>query len=247
ASFALANEKDALPKNFYVNYLKNINAVTAEDVQEAAQKYFKAGHLRIVIAGKGSAVASGLEELTYNGKPIPVKYFNKEGHPIEAPTFTKAVPKDVTVKSIYANYIDAIGGQKAVEGVSTVYAEYTGSMGPRTLTLITKGTKDGKSMTVVKMGQMVLSKTVFDGSTGYTKARGQKTPFSAEQLKKAKKQARLFNELAPAENAKVTGIETINGEEAYAVKRSETNTDYYSAKTGLKLQTVISSKRGAST
>lgn len=247
ARFALSIEKDNLPKDFYINYLKNINAVTVEDVQEAAQKYFKANHLRIVIAGKGSAVASGLEKLTHNGKPIPVKYFNKDAEPIEAPAFTKAVPEDVTVKSIYTNYIEAIGGQKAVEGINTVYAEYTGSMGPRTLTLITKGTKAGKSMTVVKMGEMVLSKTVFDGATGYTKARGQKIPFSAEQLEKAKKQAGLFDELAPAEDAKVVGIENIDGEEAYAVKQSENNTDYYSAKTGLKLQTVISSKRGAST
>src|SRR5690606_763316 len=78
ADFALNILIDDLDEDFYQNYLKNINAVTAEDVMRAANKYFKSENLRIVIAGKGSEVAEGLENIQRNGKNVPVMYFDKE-------------------------------------------------------------------------------------------------------------------------------------------------------------------------
>src|SRR5699024_8784897 len=51
ARYALNIEMDDLPKDFYQNYLKNINAVTAEDVLRASKTYFKPNKERIVIVG----------------------------------------------------------------------------------------------------------------------------------------------------------------------------------------------------
>ena len=72
ARYALNIETEKLPADFYENYIKNINAVTPEQVQQAANKYFLIDNTRIVIAGKGSDVIPGLEKLK-----IPIFYFDK--------------------------------------------------------------------------------------------------------------------------------------------------------------------------
>src|SRR5690625_7439038 len=60
---ALLVQTQNLPDNFYENYIRNINAVTAEQVQKAAQKYFSYDNARILVVGKGSDVIPGLERL----------------------------------------------------------------------------------------------------------------------------------------------------------------------------------------
>ena len=82
ARYALNIEIENLPKDFYINYIKNINAVTVEDVQVAAKKYILADNMRIIIVGKGSEVIPGLEKLN-----IPLFYFDKYGNPVEKPQF----------------------------------------------------------------------------------------------------------------------------------------------------------------
>jgi predicted Zn-dependent peptidase len=80
ARYALNVETEELVPDFYENYIKTINAVTAEDVLNAANKYFLIDNTRIIIAGKGSDVIPGLEKLD-----IPLFYFDKYGHPTENP------------------------------------------------------------------------------------------------------------------------------------------------------------------
>jgi hypothetical protein len=52
-----------LPADFYENYIKNIEAVTAEDVMRVMNKYVLADNLRIIVTGKGSEVIPALEKL----------------------------------------------------------------------------------------------------------------------------------------------------------------------------------------
>ena len=80
ARYALRIEIENLPKDFYEKYIQNINAVTAEQVQLAANKYFLIDNTRIVIAGKGSDIIPSLEKLK-----IPIFYFDKYGNPTEKP------------------------------------------------------------------------------------------------------------------------------------------------------------------
>lgn len=82
ARYALNTEIEDLPTDFYENYIKNINAVTKEEVQNAANKYFLIDNSRIIIVGKGSEVIPGLEKLH-----IPISYFDKYGNPVEKPKF----------------------------------------------------------------------------------------------------------------------------------------------------------------
>jgi zinc protease len=49
ARYALQTKTQGLPADFYENYIKNINAVTADDILRVAKKYFLADNLRIVM------------------------------------------------------------------------------------------------------------------------------------------------------------------------------------------------------
>jgi predicted Zn-dependent peptidase len=80
ARYALNVETEGLAPDFYENYIKTINAVTADDVLNAANKYFLIDNTRIIIAGKAADIIPGLEKLN-----IPLFYFNKFGQPTEKP------------------------------------------------------------------------------------------------------------------------------------------------------------------
>lgn len=80
ARYALNILTEGLPADFYENYIKNINAVTANDVQRVANKYFMANNFRILVVGKASEVLPGLEKTK-----IPLFYFDKNGAAVEKP------------------------------------------------------------------------------------------------------------------------------------------------------------------
>ena len=233
AGYALRIKTQGLPEDFYENYIKNINAVTADDVLAVAKKYFLEDNIRVVIVGKGSEVLPGLEKLK-----IPMFYFDKFGAPSSKPVMKKEVPAGVTVKLVLDNYIKAIGGEKAVKAVKTV--AMTGStsipQAPSPLTFTSKVDSKGKMMVELAMGTMSLMKQVVNEKEGYTSQQGQKKKLEGEALAKAKAGAVPFEELtfATRTDLVLTGIEPINGSDAYALKNGDA-TLYYDVKSGLKV------------
>src|SRR5690606_8576190 len=121
ARYALNKETQSLPADFYETYIQKINAVTAQDVLNAAQKYFLASNLRIVVTGKAADVLPGLEKISKEHK-LPIFYFDKFGAPAEKPVVKKEIPAGVTAQSVLKKYIDVIGGEKAVKEVKTIYS-----------------------------------------------------------------------------------------------------------------------------
>lgn len=238
AQYALNIETDNLPDDFYETYLQKINQVTAEDIQRVAQKYFLADNARIVVAGKGSEVADKLEGFTYNGKRIPVKYFDRNGQPVDKPVFKKEIDPSITVQTVYDQYIEAIGGREAVEKVNSVYTLAQASVQGQQIEMEMKMTADGKSSTAVSMMGNVLSKQVYDGESGFVVANGQRIPFNEEQTQAAKLNAHPFPELAVTENATLEGIESVGEEDAYVIAVSPDVKHYYSVESGLKIQTI---------
>tara|TARA_R100001369_G_scaffold29172_4_gene52674 strand:- start:166015 stop:168081 length:2067 start_codon:yes stop_codon:yes gene_type:complete len=246
ARYALNIETDDLPKDYYENYLKNINAVTAEDVQRVAKKYFMADNARIVIAGKGSEVGESLENLTYNGKKIPVVYFDIEGNKIAKPEFNKTVDASLNAETIFNNYLKAIGGKEAVKAVESVLMMAQAEIQGQKLDLEMKTTSTGKSSTLVAMGGNPISKQVFNGKTGFMVAQGQKMDYTDEQIAAAKADANPFPELN-AEGAKIIGIEAVDGKDAYKVAITEDTTNFYDVESGLKVKSVKTVSQGGQT
>lgn len=237
ARYALNIETDNLPKDYYQNYLKNINAVSADDIQRVAREYFQADQARIIIAGKGSEVGESLENLSYNGKKIPVKYFDRHANEVSKPEFNKAVDANVTTQTVFNNYIEAIGGRQAVEDVESVLMEAEATIQGQRLNLEARNTRDGKSSQTIAMAGNVISKQVYNGESGFMVAQGQRMDLTDEQLNAAKAEANPFPELSVG-NANLRGIEQVDGKDAYAVAISDDTVAYYDVETGLKVQSV---------
>jgi len=243
ARYALNIETEGLPVDFYENYIKNINAVTPDDVMRVANKYFLEDNARILVVGKGSEVISGLERLK-----IPMFYFDKFGNPAEKPVMKKPVPPGVTVKAIIDAYVTAIGGEKAIKSVKSISNSGTTKIpkAPMPLTYISKTDAKGKMMAELSMeGMGSIMKQVVNGNTGYIMQQGQKKVLEGEELSKMKESAILFNETLLATKAGVTisGIEQMNGADAYAVLDGDT-THYFDVKTGLKIAEASNDNQG---
>jgi len=242
ARYALNIETEGLPADFYENYIKNIQAVTADDVMRVMNKYVLADNMRILVTGKGTDVIPGLEKLK-----IPIFYFDKFGNPTEKPKMKKPAPAGVTVKTVLDSYITAIGGAKAVAGVKTLFvsgsSEIEGAPAPLSYT----SKKDAKGRTFTKLelvGMLELNKQVIGDTSGYSSAQGQKKDLTPEEFAEKKATATTFEELLLSKKADVTldGIEPINGSDAYAIKNGKSIL-YYDVKTGLKVMSSSTSER----
>jgi predicted Zn-dependent peptidase len=234
ARYALNIQTENLPADFYENYIKNINAVTPDDVMRVANKYFLADNLRILVVGKGSEVLSGLESLK-----IPIAYFDKFGNPTEKPAMKKPVPAGVTVKTVLDNYLKAIGGEKAIASVKTTMLVGSAKIpqAPAPISMTQKKDAKGKSSMIIAMAGMgELSKQVMTEKGGYSVAQGQRKEMTAEEFAEEKASSGLFDELTLLKKNGLTvdGIEPFNGSDAYIVKDGKT-TLYYDVKSGLKV------------
>ncbi|RKS00835.1 insulinase family protein [Flavobacterium sp. 102] len=234
ARYALNIETEGLPADFYENYIKNINAVTPDDIMRVANKYFLADNLRILVVGKASEVLSGLES-----RKIPIFYFDKFGNPTEKPVMKKAVPAGVTVKTIVDAYVAAIGGDKAVKSVKSI--AYLGSakipQAPMPITYTSKIDSKGRLAEELSMAGMgSLMKQVVNGNTAYASQQGQKKVMEGKELAEMKESAVLFSEtlLASKAGVTVTGIESLNGSDVYTVVDGD-STYYFDVKSGLKV------------
>ncbi|MEM0574872.1 insulinase family protein [Flavobacterium polysaccharolyticum] len=233
ARYALNIETEQLPADFYEKYIQTINAVTPDDIQRVANKYFLLDNTRIVIVGKASEITPGLEKLK-----LPLYFFDKYGNPVEKPVTKKEIPAGVTAKSVLENYIKAIGGDKAVATVKTI--AMTGSttipQTPSPLSFTSKIDNKGKMTIELAMGAMSLMKQVVNEKGAYAIQQGQRRDFTGKDLDAMKASATVFKEVSLLKKADISlsGIETINGKDAYGIKDGKT-TYFYDTTTGLKV------------
>lgn len=239
ARFALQQKIQDLPKDFYTNYLKSIDNVTAAQVAKVVKENILPNQSRIVVTGKATDIADGLEKLGYT-----VKYYDAYANPIQKPTAQK-VAADVNVASIGKRYIDAIGGKANIEKVNTLTTNASATVQGMPLEMTLVQAKGGKMMMDMKMMGNTMQKIVFNGTDGYIMAQGQKIPMPEEAKKEAAKNKEIFPELNFADGGDyaLKGIEQINGEDAYAVKSGKT-TYFYSVKSGLKIGENKTEKMG---
>ena len=237
AQYAISTKINELPEDFYATYLEKINAVSIEDVQRVANKYFTADNARFIVVGKGSEVVANLEKLG-----IPINYFDKYANPVDKPEFSKPIPEGVTASSVMASYIEAIGGNAAVESVQTMLfnAEVTIEGAPFKPTAVIKSMAPNKSsmeMSIAGMGTIMKQK--FDGTTGYAEQQGMKQPMSEEDVAEQASQKGLFPEAHyTADEIELMSLSDLDGTDVYKIKVKGVSESfrYYDANSGLLLR-----------
>lgn len=242
ARYALNIKLNDLPKDFYKTYLSKINALTIEDIQNAANKYFKPENARIIVVGKGSDVIPSLEKTG-----IPIKYFDKFANPVAKPEFSKPIPDGLTAKTVLDNYIIAIGGTKNINMVNSVKMDGDFVIqGAPPLTVEIKKTKDNKESMEVAMQGMVMMKSKWNGTTGYREQQGQKMPLSDTEVSDKKAEAGMFPETAyDMANVSLVSIVDIDGADSYKVKvikGDDASYRYYDVTSNLLVQEESTTK-----
>jgi zinc protease len=235
AGFARNIITQDLPEDYYNSFLENINNVTKQDVQNAAQKYFSTNKTRIFITGKGSEILEKIEGIEFNGKKLKVRYFDQYGSEIPRPDYS--ISDDVTAESVISNYIKSIGGAEKLKSVSSIEIKATANIQGTVLEMYSlKNNQNQSLMTMTTMG-MTLVKSVFNKYQGYNEVNGQRIPLSDEELEQAIINSAIFSELNfDLGNIELVGTSVVNEEKAYEIKITDNKSIFYSAETGLKLK-----------
>lgn len=235
AGFARNIITQDLPEDYYNSFLENINNVTKQDVQNAAQKYFSTNKTRIFITGKGSEILEKIEGIEFNGKKLKVRYFDQYGSETPRPDYS--VSDDVTAESVINKYIKSIGGTEKLKSVSSIEIKATANLQGTVLEMYSlKNNQNQSLMTMTAMG-MTLVKSVFNKYQGYNEVNGQRIPLSDEELEQAIINSALFSELNfDLGSIELVGTSVVNEEKAYEIKITDNKSVFYSAETGLKLK-----------
>ena len=235
AGFARNIITQDLPEDYYNSFLENINNVTKQDVQNAAQKYFSTNKTRIFITGKGSEILEKIEGIEFNGKKLKVRYFDQYGSETPRPDYS--VSDDVTAESVIINYIKSIGGAEKLKSVSSIEIKATANLQGTVLEMYSlKNNQNQSLMTMTAMG-MTLVKSVFNKYQGFNEVNGQRIPLSDEELEQAIINSALFSELNfDLGSIELVGTSVVNEEKAYEIKITDNKSVFYSAETGLKLK-----------
>ena len=237
ANYALNIKTQSLDKDFYKNYLSNINKVSKEDIIRVSKKYFQIDKGQIIITGKGSELINKLEKISFENKIIPILFFDKYGNQVEKPILNKKISKEVNVKTIFENYLNAIGGLdeinkiKSISTIATVKIQ-NAPFSPTAEIKQKHPNLNSLVMTVEGMGTLMSQK--FDGENGYIEQMGQKIPFEEDQINSEKEKLGLFEETYLDSNKmEIISLNPIDGKDLYKIKVNGKSFRYYDAATNL--------------
>ena len=239
ARFAQNIEKYNLPKDYYKNYLKNLRAVTIDDVQEMAKKYLTPDNAYILVVGNKDEVAEKLAKFSADKK---VHYYDTKGNPIEMKDVE--VPSDVTAASVIQNFIKASGGAEALKAVKDATIIANIAIGPNSA-VSTNSIATGASFDqTISVGGQTMMKQTYEG--GVLSANGQKMEeIDAKMKEDLLSKTYIVSEVLYTEGyqMELKGIENINGSDAYKVVivSPEENkvTAYFDTKSGLKVREIV--------
>lgn len=248
ARFAANIAKYNLDKDYYKNYLKRIEAVTADDIKRIANSYLKPSNINIVVVGEATEVG---EKLARFGD---LHYLDREGNEVSAPAKAVEVPEGTTAESVFQSYFTAIGGIDKIKAIKSMTGEYTMAMQGMSIKFTNAFVAPNKTSSKIEVpGMGVMQQSVFDGKVAKMKARGAMVPVPDEEAKNLAIESHFIPELYYAENGvktKLVGAKVVDGKNAYNIEATYPSGKvlnlFYDMKTGLKIKetSVIKSPQG---
>jgi zinc protease len=240
ANFAINIDRYKLPKDYYENYLKALNAVTSADVREMAQKYMMPENSIILVVGKADEIAEKLMKFCANAE---INFYDADGNKLDKNG--KELPKGITGQDVIDQYISAIGGKSALEEMKDVTVKMKTTVQGMALEVTTYQTAKGQYLYEMKMNGNVMAKVIYDGKEAKSDGVGGAKMLEGTELDMIKEQAVLNPELHYAElgyKLKLKSIEAIEGKACYVLEitspSGKVENDYFDKTSGLKVKSV---------
>ena len=234
ARFAINTERQQLPDDYYQNYLKNLDALTLDQINATAAKYVHADQLQITVVGKTDDFA---DQMARFGE---VQYYTVTGDPEVKVAITDA---SVTAEGVVDKYLEAIGGKEKLAAVNTMRTVSEADVQGMTITIEQLVDKNkGIAVQTTKLGAQPLSKVVVTADHVTVTAQGQSQELPAEAAEAYQSLLAIFPELTYTTDSvtlELDGIVKINDEDAYKMnvtQGSNTSAVYFSVASGLKLK-----------
>lgn len=235
ANFAINTQRYNLSDDFYRTYLQRLNALSIEDLQNAARKYIKPDNMYITVVGNASAIKEKLEKFG------EVTMYSPFGDPVKE---IEIDDSELTAEIVVMKYLDAIGGIDAVQNIKNGIVEMSSEIQGQTLGIkVVYDNENGNHINEVSMMGNVMQRMVIKDGVGKVTAMGQEQVLSEEDMKKGELDTYIFPELQYKKlgyTLELEGIREIKGENAYKIVVSGDDgplvTDYYSVETGLKVK-----------
>lgn len=231
ARFALNTARFNLSDDYYQNYLKNLSAVTAADVQAMGKKYVKPDQSHILIVGNVSEVEDKMKAFG------PVQRYDIYGNPESAMQNTT-----MTAAEVVAKHVEAMGGADKVAGVKDIYTVFETNMQGRAIEMIL-AVKPGQKAIIQKMGSMTLSKQLISKKGMKVVSPQGETEIKGEQFEKMKHLAIMYPELDYEKNGyslKLLDAVKVDGKTAYQVEvtspAGDKEVQAFDAETGLLIK-----------
>ncbi|MFM7729604.1 MAG: insulinase family protein [Flavobacteriales bacterium] len=241
ANFALNIERYGLPKDYYETYLQKLNAVTIQDVQNMAKKLILPSNANITIVGNKEVASklSGFGEL---------KLVNADGSEY---IDMKPAPEGVTAESVLRNYINALGGEKNIQAITSYVQTGKMTISGQTLNVEMKSKDQRKIASKISMGPMEFMKQTFDGVAGVASQMGTSAPMSEAEVLEMKMMADLCAEIHYNQygiTPTLKGVENFDGQDCYVLELKYTDgsvkLDYYRVSDGLKVRSFEAKEMG---
>lgn len=235
ARFAINTDRYNLPADYYQNYLKNLDAITLDEINEIAAKYINGDNLYITVVGKTEEFA---DKLAGYG---PIQYLSPTGDPVVKTEITDA---SITAESVIEKYLTAIGGREKLESVKTLKQLSSAEIqGMQVAFELFVDKEKGKAVQNVKAMGQVMAKTAINGDKVSVTAQGQTQELPAEATGAFASYLQIFPELyfaTAGASLELDGIEQVEGEDSYKLKitdASGSKVEFFSVASGLKLKT----------
>ncbi|TPE45455.1 M16 family metallopeptidase [Pontibacter mangrovi] len=243
AVYAINTARYGLPEDYYPNYLKKVEAVTAEDVQRVAQKYVAPEKMYVLAVGNASEISDKLKKFDKDDSQIT--YYNAMGEKVDRKAM--GVPAGLTAEQVINSYFKAIGGKEKVESLKDISVTSNATIQGMTLVFKQQQKGNDKFLVQVLMNNNPMQRVTINGDKGKIEApmQGVNKEVSGEDLQAQKLEANLFPALQYDKlgiKTKLAGMEDVDGTAAYAVETTRPNgqkaTLYFAKNTGLLLKEV---------